>query len=74
MRMTQFARKQRGTIISGVAAFQMIIVILQLWLFTTTMETFLTGYQETSLPAALSSVICFALNCGLFFYLQRLER
>ena len=66
MRMTQFARKQRVTIISGIAAFQMIIVLLQLWLFTTTMETFLAGYQETALPAALASVVCFALNGGLF--------
>jgi glycine/serine hydroxymethyltransferase len=30
MRMTQFARKQRATIISGIAAFQMIVVLLQL--------------------------------------------
>ena len=44
MRMTQFARKQQTTIISGIAAFQMIIVLLQLWLFTTTMETFLARH------------------------------
>jgi hypothetical protein len=41
-------RPGRVTIISGIAAFQMIIVLLQLWLFTTTMETFLAGYQETA--------------------------
>jgi hypothetical protein len=74
MRMTQFARKQRVTIISGIAAFQMIIVILQLWLFTATMETFLVGYQETALPGAFASVVCFALNGGLFLYLRSLER
>jgi len=74
MRLTQFARKQRVTIISGIAAFQMIIVLLQLWLFTITMETFLAGHQETALPAALASLGCFALNGGLFFYLRGLER
>lgn len=74
MRLSQFARKQRVTIISGIAAFQAIIVILQLWLFTTTMETFLAGYQETALPAALASICCFALNAGLFSYLRGLER
>jgi hypothetical protein len=74
MRLTQFARKQRVTIISGITAFQMIIVLLQLWLFTTTMETFLAGYQETALPAALASLVCFALNGGLFCYLRGLER
>ena len=54
----------------------MIIVLLQLWLliFTTTMETFLAGYQETALPAALASLGCFALNGGLFCYLRGLER
>ncbi len=74
MRTTRFARNQRATIISGIAAFQMIIVVLQLWLFTTTMETFLAGYQETALPAALASLICLGLNGGLFFYLRGLER
>jgi hypothetical protein len=74
MRLTQFARKQRVTIVAGIAAFQTIIVLLQLWLFTVTMETFLAGHQETELPAALASLACFALNGGLFFYLRGLER
>jgi hypothetical protein len=74
MRLTQFARKQRVTIIAGIAAFQTIIVLLQLWLFTVTMETFLAGHQETELPAALASLVCFALNGGLFFYLRGIER
>jgi hypothetical protein len=74
MRMTQFARKQRATIVSGIGAFQLIIVLLQLWLFTTTMETFLAGFQETALPAALASAVCFVLNGGLFFYLRGLEK
>jgi hypothetical protein len=74
MRLTQFARKQRVTIIAGIAAFQTIIVLLQLWLFTVTMETFLAGHQETELPAALASLVCFALNGGLFLYLRGLER
>jgi hypothetical protein len=38
------------------------------------METFLAGHQETELPAALASLVCFALNGGLFFYLRGLER
>ena len=74
MRMTRFARKQRLTILSGISAFQMIIVLLQLWLFTATMETFLSGLQETTLPAAFASLGCFVLNAGLFFYLRGLER
>jgi hypothetical protein len=74
MRISQFARRQRATIVAGIGAFQMTIVLLQLWLFTTTMETFLAGHQETALPAALASLVCFALNGGLFFYLQGLER
>jgi Family of unknown function (DUF6755) len=74
MRLAQFARKQRVTIVAGITAFQTIIVLLQLWLFTVTMETFLAGHQETELPAALASLVCFALNGGLFFYLRGLER
>lgn len=72
MRTTGFDRAQRGTIIAGIAAFVMIIVVMQLWLFTVTMEAFLGGESGIALPAAFASLASFLLNLGLFFYVRRL--
>jgi uncharacterized membrane-anchored protein len=72
MKTTGFDRAQRGTIITGIAAFVVIIVVMQLWLFTVTMEAFLGGESGIALPAALASLASFLLNLGLFFYVRRL--
>ncbi|MGH9722702.1 MAG: DUF6755 family protein, partial [Bryobacteraceae bacterium] len=56
-------------------ALCLLIVILQLWLLTATMEAFLGGEHPIVIPAALASLGCFALNFGLLFrYRRELER
>lgn len=69
-----FTRDQRSTIVFGMLAFVMIIVILQLWLLTATMNAFLGGDEGVIWPAALASLACLLLNVGLLWYLGRLER
>lgn len=53
--------------------FVVLIVLLQLWLLTATMNAFLGGDTGVALPAALASVACFGLNLGLLRYLFRFE-
>lgn len=69
-----FTRDQRSTIVYGMLVFVLIIVILQLWLFTATMNAFLGGDATAIWPAALTSLACLALNVGLLRYLYRIER
>jgi hypothetical protein len=66
-------RAQRMTIVSGMLAFVVLVVVLQLWLLTATMNADLAGDASIVLPAALASVGCFALNVGLLWYLSRLD-
>ena len=68
-----FTREQRSTIIQGMLVFVLVLVILQLWLLTATMNAFLGGDEGVVRPAALASLACFALNAGLLIYLRRLE-
>lgn len=70
----RFSRNQRMTIITGILSLVVIIVILQLWLFTATMNAYLGGDEAVLWPAALASVVCLGLNGGLLWYLNRLER
>ena len=69
-----FSRDQRFTIIQGMLVFVLIIVVLQLWLLTATMNAWLGGDESIVWPAAAASAAGLALNGGLFLYLTRLER
>lgn len=69
-----FARSQRMPILLGILCLVLIIVILQLWLFTATMEAYLGGDQAPVVPAALASLACFGLVLGLLRYLRALDR
>ena len=69
-----FTREQRMPIVQGMLAFVLILVVLQLWLLTATMNAYLGGDDAVVWPAALASLFCFLLNLGLLRYLRRLER
>ena len=69
-----FSRDQRTTIISGMLFFVLIVVILQLWLLTATMNAWLGGDDSIVWPGLAVSAGGLALNVGLFGYLRRLER
>jgi uncharacterized protein DUF6755 len=69
-----FTREQRATIIYGMLAFVLTLVILQLWLLTATMNAYLGGDETVIWPAAGASLLCLLLNVGLWRYLIRMER
>ena len=69
-----FSREQRLAIIHGMLVFVVIVVVLQLWLLTATMNAWLGGDDAVVWPAAAASAAGLALNVGLFRYLVRIER
>jgi hypothetical protein len=69
-----FTREQRTTIVYGMLVFVLIVVILQLWLLTATMNAWLGGDDSVVWPAAAVSAGGLALNVGLLRYLGRMER
>ena len=69
-----FTRAQRTTIVNGMLAFVLMLVVLQLWLLTATMNAYLGGDQSVIWPAAVASVVCLLLNVGLLRYLYHIER
>lgn len=65
------SRDQRTTVVYGVLCFVLMLVVLQLWLFTATMNAFLGGDDSVVWPALGASIVCLALNLGLLRYLGR---
>lgn len=69
----RFSRQQKSTIVFGILCFVLMIVVLQLWLLTATMNAFLGGQEGVIVPAAIASIVCFALNAGLLTYIYAIE-
>lgn len=74
MRPSPQTRSQRLSIIYGILSVVVILVVMQLWLLTATMNAFLGGNHNIVLPAALASLACLGLNLGLLRYLVQLDR
>jgi hypothetical protein len=69
-----FTRDQRTTIVYGMLAFVLMLVVLQLWLLTSTMNAYLGGDESVIWPAGVASALCLLLNLGLLRYLYAIER
>jgi len=69
-----FSRDQRTTVVYGMLAFVLMLVVLQLWLLTATMNAYLGGDESVVLPAAGASLVCLLLNGGLLRYLYYIAR
>jgi hypothetical protein len=69
-------RSQKSTIFSAICLVVMLLVVLQLWLLTATMNAWLGGDSSIVWPAAMASLGCFLMNLWLLrrvFYLQGVE-
>jgi hypothetical protein len=64
---------QKTTIVYGILSVVLILVVLQLWLLTATMNAYLGGDDSVIWPAAAASLVCFGLNAGLLRYLYIME-
>ena len=70
----RLTRRQMGTIIGGICLIVALLVVLQLWLLTATMNAWMGGDASVVWPAALASLGCFLVNLWLLrqlFYLQQ---
>jgi hypothetical protein len=65
----ELAKAQRTTLVYGVLCFVLILVVLQLWLLTATMNAWLGGDSGVVWPALGASLGCLLLNVGLLRYL-----
>ena len=67
--------QSRGlTAINGAMALIILLLIVQVWLLSATLETFLAGHRETALPAALASGLMFLACLGLYLFVNRLDQ
>ena len=66
-------RRQQMTVVYGVLCIVLLLVVMQLWLLTATMNAYLGGDSGVPVPAALFSGLCLLLNAGLLRFLYKLD-
>lgn len=69
----RLTRPQKETILSGINLIVVLLVVLQLWLLTATMNAWLGGDVSVVWPAAVASLACFLVNAWLLRRVFELE-
>ena len=67
-------RRQKDTIYAGMLCVVGLLVVLQLWLLTATMNAYMGGDDSVAWPAAAVSLVCLLVNLWLFRRLVYLQR
>jgi hypothetical protein len=68
-----FTRKQRSTIVYGILCLVLLLVVMQLWLLSATMNAYLGGDESVIWPAALASTVCFLFNARLLYFVRSMK-
>lgn len=67
-------RKRRRTVIDAGIVFLVILLMVQMWLLTATLESYLAGHTEAALPGMLVSAVLFAACFALYRFVTRTDR
>ena len=61
------------TAIDGAIALIAVLLVVQMWLLTATLEGFLGGHHRLALPASILSAILFAACFALYAFIRRAD-
>lgn len=66
-------RKRGLTAIDGALALIALLLIVQMWLLTATLESYLAGHHDVVLPAAIISGVFFLSCAALYLFVRRID-
>ena len=61
------------TAMDGAMALIVILLIVQIWLLSATLESFLAGDRAAALPGAIVSAALFLTCFGLYLFVERID-
>ena len=65
---------QLTTVYTGLLLFSLVLVLLQLWLCVSALESALSGDTRMAVPAGLISIVIFAVQAWIYAGLRRIEK
>lgn len=69
-----FRRRQRSAVFIALLLFELVLVLIQLWLFVSALEGILANETGMVLPAAGVSLVCLAINTWMLVGINRTDR
>ena len=66
--------RRRTTALDGAAALIILLLIVQVWLLSATLDAYLAGHTDAALPGVVCSGVIFAATAGLYWFAQRIGR
>jgi hypothetical protein len=66
-------QKKGLTAIDGAMALIVILLVVQIWLVTATLETYLAGHYETAFAGAIISGMIFLACFGLYLFIEQMD-
>ena len=67
------SRPRALTAIDGALALVAVLLVVQMWLLTATLETYLAGHHEAAVPGAIVSALLFTACVGLYLFVLRVD-
>lgn len=71
MKLNHAQMRQRSTVFVALLLFNLILVLLQLWLFVSVLEGLLNGRVNMALPAGIASLALFGVNLWMLRGINR---
>jgi len=67
------AWKHGLTAIDSALALIALLLIVQMWLLTATLDSYMAGHHEVALPAAIISGVLFLICAALYLFVRRID-
>ena len=67
-------RDKRLPALNGALGLIVLILIVQMWLLTASLESYLAGHREAATSGAILSAILFSACGGLYLFVGRVDR
>lgn len=66
-------RQQKSSVFVALLLFNLVLVLIQLWLFVSVLENMLAGDLKMAIPAAIASVVILAVNVWMLRGIEKME-
>ncbi len=68
------ARQRRRVAVDAATIFVIVLLMVQMWLLTATLESYLAGHHDVAFPGMLLSGVLFVGSLAIYRFLLRLDR
>jgi hypothetical protein len=72
--LSNTGRRRRRVAIDAAMVMVILVLIVQMWLLTATLESYLAGHKDVALPGLLLSIALFAVCAFLYRLVLRIDR